>query len=162
MSKLFISNYMVMKSNAGYYVGLACYEEMDDGEWLPQPYDRLGGYSETREEAESELGDVKRCGDDIETMKEFDARFLLHKAKLKLKKGVTVRRPRPKTYNLDFTEVKPGEGDGPIWVIQEGDECHDDQLPGWYFSDECEQLHGPFGTFEETVDIYKRYCLDIL
>ena len=28
---------------------------------------------------------------------------------------------------------------------------------GWYFSDELEQLHGPFSKLEETLEIYNKY-----
>lgn len=33
----------------------------------------------------------------------------------------------------------------------------DGYLPGWYFSDESEQLHGPFGTKQETEDLCRNY-----
>ena len=29
---------------------------------------------------------------------------------------------------------------------------------GWYFSDECEQLNGPFNTFMETKLLLENYC----
>ena len=37
----------------------------------------------------------------------------------------------------------------------------EDYLAGWYFADECEQLHGPFSTFEETKELYENYMKDL-
>ena len=46
-----ISEYKVLKSAAGYYVGRLCQDE--DGFWMP--YDRASGYYATAEEAEEIL-----------------------------------------------------------------------------------------------------------
>lgn len=32
------------------------------------------------------------------------------------------------------------------------------ETDGWYFLDETEDMHGPFGTFEETVELFNKYC----
>jgi hypothetical protein len=41
-----------------------------------------------------------------------------------------------------------------IYLIREETE---EYLAGWYFSDEIDRLHGPFGTFEETKELYENY-----
>ena len=53
-------------------------------------------------------------------------------------------------------EYRPGlkyYGQG-IWLIGDGVE---DYEAGWYFSDEAEQLHGPFATIEECRDLRRKY-----
>jgi hypothetical protein len=37
-------------------------------------------------------------------------------------------------------------------------EENDGYLPGWYFSDEIGEMHGPFQTLEETEECLKNYC----
>lgn len=46
-----VSEYQVLKSAAGYYIGRLCDE--GDGFWMP--YDRDSGYFETKESAQKEL-----------------------------------------------------------------------------------------------------------
>lgn len=79
---LFVSYFMVMQSAAGYYIGQYCYEDMGDGEWLLQPYDRDTGYYKTREQAELMLKGYKGEAR-TETEEEYEARFILYKKRLK-------------------------------------------------------------------------------
>jgi hypothetical protein len=37
----------------------------------------------------------------------------------------------------------------------------DEYDAGWYFSDECEQLHGPFISFEGTLKVYENYIKNL-
>ena len=37
----------------------------------------------------------------------------------------------------------------------------EEYMTGWYFSDEVDQLHGPFGTFEETIELHEKYVKEI-
>ena len=73
MTKLFISKMMVLKSAAGYYYGRLCIE--DD---CPQPYSREGGYFRTEEAAQYWL-EQDYSPNEIETMEEFNARYVLKK-----------------------------------------------------------------------------------
>ena len=61
---LIVSSYRPMRSNAGWYIGQACYEydAKTSGEsgaphgWYgPMPYDRASGYYLTEEEAQADL-----------------------------------------------------------------------------------------------------------
>ena len=56
-----ISEYQVMHSNAGFYVGRAYYDEDLQAEL---PYDRASGYFRKREEAEKELRFVQYCNEE--------------------------------------------------------------------------------------------------
>lgn len=49
-----ISDYKVMESAAGFYVGRSCLTAYD-GDVIPEPYDRASDYFETQEEAASYL-----------------------------------------------------------------------------------------------------------
>lgn len=64
-----------------------------------------------------------------------------------------------KNYNLDGTEHNKAGFIAPI-VLIESPEGSDKYPIGWYFCDEVEQLHGPFNTFEETVELFKSYCTE--
>ena len=55
---LIISDYQVMQSAAGFYIGQSCVEEMEDGYLLPQPFDRCSHYM-SKEEAEKYLESFK-------------------------------------------------------------------------------------------------------
>jgi hypothetical protein len=48
-----ISDYQVLKSAAGYYIGRLCKDIGDEIFW--QPYDRASGYFKTTEEAQWQL-----------------------------------------------------------------------------------------------------------
>jgi hypothetical protein len=50
-----ISDYKVMESAAGFYVGRSCLTAYPDGEIVPEPYDRASDYFETHEAAASYL-----------------------------------------------------------------------------------------------------------
>lgn len=50
-----ISDYKVMESPAGFYVGRSCLTAYG-GDIIPEPYDRASEYFETYEAAESYLG----------------------------------------------------------------------------------------------------------
>jgi hypothetical protein len=50
-----ISDYQVLRSAAGYYIGRTV--EMDG---IPIPYDRVGGYFRSRSDAQKELDAMKR------------------------------------------------------------------------------------------------------
>lgn len=54
-----ISNYHVMKSAAGYYIGRTSVERTEEGWEYPAPYDRVSGYYATEEEAEKDLRKYK-------------------------------------------------------------------------------------------------------
>lgn len=43
-----------------------------------------------------------------------------------------------------------------IYLVDEPTENMKDV--GWYFSDECAQMHGPFSTLAETEKVLKDYC----
>lgn len=46
-----------------------------------------------------------------------------------------------------------------IWLNEEttlGDGI--EYLPGWYFTDETSDFHGPFGTREEAIQMLNQYC----
>lgn len=49
-----ISEYKVLHSNAGYYIGRTCEDEVD-GMVFDVPYDRLSGYYKTEAEAQQAL-----------------------------------------------------------------------------------------------------------
>ena len=50
-----ISEYKVMESAAGFYVGRSCLTAYPGGEIVPEPYDRASDYFETHEGAASYL-----------------------------------------------------------------------------------------------------------
>ncbi len=54
-----ISNYQVMKSAAGFYIGRSSVEKTDDGFVFPCPYDRASGYYSTEEAAKKDLPKYK-------------------------------------------------------------------------------------------------------
>jgi hypothetical protein len=54
-----ISNYQVMKSAAGYYIGRSSVEETSSGDRYPAPYDRASGYYATEEAAKKDLPKYK-------------------------------------------------------------------------------------------------------
>ena len=54
-----ISDYQVMKSAAGYYIGRTCVERTEEGWEYPAPYDRVSGYYATEEEAKKDLPKYK-------------------------------------------------------------------------------------------------------
>ena len=54
-----ISDYQVMKSAAGFYIGRSSIEKTDDGLVVPCPYDRASGYYATEEEAKKDLPKYK-------------------------------------------------------------------------------------------------------
>lgn len=58
-----ISEYKVMESAAGFYVGRSCLTAYD-GDIIPEPYDRASEYFETYEDAESYLKYI--CPEDDE------------------------------------------------------------------------------------------------
>ena len=60
MSKtLSISNYVVLKSAAGYYIGRYCVEKDNSGWEYSSPYDRASGYYATEEAAKKDLPKYK-------------------------------------------------------------------------------------------------------
>lgn len=60
MSKIIsISNYLVLKSAAGYYIGRYCVEKIDGGSEYSAPYDRASGYYATEEAAKKDLPKYK-------------------------------------------------------------------------------------------------------
>ena len=67
-----------------------------------------------------------------------------------------------KAYELDGTEIdtiKNPQATVPIYALLEDTESHH---KGWYFHDEVQWAHGPFNTFEEAVEGFKKYMRDLL
>lgn len=58
-----ISEYKVMESAAGFYVGRSCLTAYD-GDIIPEPYDRASDYFETYEAAESYLNYISTEDED--------------------------------------------------------------------------------------------------
>jgi|TARA_S200002703_G_C3629044_1_gene193189 hypothetical protein len=57
-----VSDFKVMHSNAGYYIGRSCEEEYSEGEVYSNiPYDRASGYYFTQEAAEIDLKHFEKC-----------------------------------------------------------------------------------------------------
>lgn len=68
-----ISYYMVLKSAAGFYIGKLCCEY--NGSILP--YGRGGGYTQSKETAESWLKEYADMGERVEDYETFKARCVL-------------------------------------------------------------------------------------
>jgi hypothetical protein len=66
-----ISDYKVMKSAAGFYVGRSCVTDYD-GDLVPEPYDRASDYFETHEEAASYLRYISPEEDDVSEQQEWE------------------------------------------------------------------------------------------
>ncbi len=54
-----ISDYQVMQSAAGYYIGRTSVERTEEGWEYPAPYDRASGYYATEEAAKKDLPKYK-------------------------------------------------------------------------------------------------------
>jgi hypothetical protein len=66
-----ISDYKVMESAAGFYVGRSCLTAYD-GDVIPEPYDRASDYFETYEAAESYLHYISPEDDDVSEQQEWE------------------------------------------------------------------------------------------
>lgn len=58
---LSVSDFKVMQSHAGYYIGRSCEQEYSKGEISNVPYDRASGYYFTQEAAEIDLEYFLKC-----------------------------------------------------------------------------------------------------
>jgi hypothetical protein len=67
---------------------------------------------------------------------------------------------RPRDYGLDGEMWTKAGHIPPITLILEEDigvRALPEYKAGWYFCDEAEQINGPFNTFEEAVEGFKKY-----
>lgn len=75
------------------------------------------------------------------------------------KKPVTEYVDPWKYYYCDGSDYVRDNSYAPIQMLLED---NGEWSAGWYFSDECQQLHGPFSTIEEANQILNDYIKEFL